>query len=455
MKNNIKYLIFSFILVVGLISSKGPSNVRDQTTSKDNFNYLEEQQQPLSYFNIYRGNNHSHTIFTWTHGAHREKAILDLASPTKFHPDWNVPPGMDWKDYKTINQNPKDYTNRQGLPANHFELAIKNGYDFYATTDHSQEPTLQPVSANSPVWQTILKTADKYNHDSVFVALSGFEFSRNTTADGGKGHFNVINSSEYVNADHGQRGPALPWPEANWSIPQFYNWGKSAKPHGGLGYVVVGFNHPDSDQYNDWDHIDSEIIKLISTFEIHTNYGSIRWRAYISALNKGWRVSPIGVLDNHGFKERFENQAPPTFVLAPVLTREAITRSMRQRRTFASWIEGVELRYAVNGFIMGSILDSPDTFNFHIEVNTRPSHPDERVRRIQILRDHSGGEDDVEVAADILFDGDKNEIVWTPVIEDSSARYFLLRIYHAKDITDDGNFKPDGSTVSAPVWTGR
>jgi len=452
LKNHIKYTL---ILIVGLLSSKSISNVQGQATNKDKLNYLVEQQQALSYFNIYRGNSHSHTIYTWTHGAHREEGMLDLASPTKFHPDWNVPPGMDWKDYKTISLNPNNYTNRQGLPANHFEMAIKNGYDFYATTDHTQEPNLQPVSVNNPAWQTILKTADTYNHDSVFVALSGFEFSRNTNADGGNGHINVINSSEYVNADYGQRGPALPWPEANWSIPQFYNWIKSARPHGDKGDVLVGFNHPDSVQYNDWDHIDPEIVKLISTFELHTGYGPIRWRAYIRALNKGWMVAPIGVLDNHGFKGRFENLAPPTFVLAPVLTREAIIRSMRQRRTFTSWIEGVELRYAVNGVIMGSILDSPDTFNFHIEVNTRPSHPDERIRRIQILRDHSGGEDEVELAADILFDGDKNEIVWTPVIKDSSARYFLLRIYHAKDMTDDGNFKLDGSTVSAPVWTGR
>ena len=49
------------------------------------------------------------------------------------------------------------------------------------------------------------------------------------------------------------------------------------------GYVVVGFNHPKPDQYNDWDHIDPEIVKLISTFEMHTRYNEIRWEAYIRA----------------------------------------------------------------------------------------------------------------------------------------------------------------------------
>ena len=452
MKIHSNFLFCLFILLFVLIIF---SFERDTQTSINNVSdNLKEQQQPLSYFKIYRGNTHSHTIFTWTHGAHREKGMTDLSSPTKFHPDWNVPPGMDWKDYKTISLNPKDYTNLQGLPANHFEMAIKNGYDFYAITDHSQEPNLQPVLANNPVWQTILKTADKYNDYPDFVALSGFEYSRNTTVNGGAGHINVINSSEYVNADHGQRGPAPPWPEANWSIPQFYNWLKSAQPHNEKGFVVAGFNHPQPNQYNDWDNIDSAIVKLISTFEIHTDYGPIRWKAYIRALNKGWKVSPIGVLDNHGFKDRFENQPPPTFVLAPELTREAITRALRQRRTFSSWNAGVELRYAVDGNIMGSILDNPDTCNFQIEVKTRYSHPNERVRCIQILR-NSEGEDNVKVAAEKLFDGNKDKIFWNPVIEDTSAKYFLLRIYHTNDMNEDGSFKLHGSTISAPIWTGR
>lgn len=452
-----RYLFYSLILSIGILISSSSFRmvISDYTDIDNNVNYIEEKQQPLSYFNIYRGNTHSHTILTWTHGAHRKVGMTDLSSPTEFHPDWNVPSGVDWMDPGTINLNQETYTNRQGLPDNHFERAIASGYDFYAITDHTQEPVLQPVSKNNWAWQAILKAAEKFDKYPNFVALSGFEYSRNTRTDGGKGHINVLNSSEYVNADHGQRGPAPPWPEANWSIPEFYTWLKSAQAHNKKGFVVAGFNHPQPDQYNDWDNIDSVIVKLISTFEIHTGYGSIRWNAYIRALNKGWKVSPIGVLDNHGFKDRFENLPPPTFVLAHELTREGIMNALRQRRTFASWNEGVELRYSVNGIIMGSTLDSPDKFNFNIEIKTPPSKPNERVRRIQILRDHPGGEDDVEVVAEAMFEGDKDEIVWNPLIEDSSARYFFLRVHHNNDFQDGVNFKIQGSTLSAPVWTGR
>jgi hypothetical protein len=382
----------------------------------------------LSYFNIYRGNSHSHTIFTWTHGAHREH-IANLEFPTEFNPEWNVPPGVDWRDHSTINLNPEYYTNLQGLPDNHFELAIANGYDFYAITDHTQEPNLQPVSLDNPAWQATLRAAEKYDRPG-FVAMTGFEYSRNTARDGGSGHINVINSQEYINADHGQRGPAPPWPEADWSIPQFYNWVKSLpQAHGGKGHVVVGFNHPSPNQYNDWDHIDDEIAALISTFEVHTNYSTIRWEAYIRALIKGWKVSPIGVHDNHDYAAITNpDRPPPTLVLAPELTREAITNAMRQRRTFASWNQGVELRYSVNRYIMGSTLDSPDKFSFEIQVKTRPSHIGERVRRIQILRDHPEGEYDVEIVAEAMFDGDKDEVLWTPVDRRLMAPGFIFYV---------------------------
>jgi hypothetical protein len=458
MKNFSNPLLYSLIIVAGLFACKSPYDLtkHEQTSISDHLEIIDEQLQPLAYFNIYRGNTHSHTIFTWTHGEHRKAGISDLSSPTEFHPDFNVPSGVDWKDYNSLSLDPEGYTNRQGLPANHFQLAKMNGYDFYAVSDHTQEPNLQPVSAGNLAWRATLTAAEKYDDDPNFVALSGFEYSRNSNADGGSGHINVLNSSEYVNADHGQRGPALPWPGANWSIPQFYNWVKSAKPHGNKGDVVVGFNHPSSSQYNDWDHIDEEIVKQISTFEVHTNYGRIRWDSYLRALNKGWKVSPIGVHDNHGYTPILRSDLPPpTFVLAPELTREAITRAMKHRRTFASWNEDVELRYAVNGYIMGSTLDSPDKFNFHIVINTPSSKPNERVRRIQILRNHSGGQDDVEIVSEMLFDGEKDEIVWKPVIEDTSAKYFLLVVYHTNDIQVDGKFKSNGSTLSAPIWTGR
>lgn len=442
-------LCFSLLLLV--LSCKSYQKA-DNEQIRHSVNSSDESLKDLSYFNVYRGNTHSHTIYTWTHGEHRAKGISDLSQPTEFHPDWNVPPGVDWRNHNSINLNPEFYTNRQGLPENHFELAIANGYDFYAITDHTQEPSMQPVSKDNSTWKSILKAVDKYNRPG-FVALTGFEYSRNTTENGGNGHINVLNSSTYVNADHGQRGPAPEWPEANWNIPQFYDWVKnSAEPHHNEGYVVVGFNHPSPNQYDDWNNIDAQIVDKISTFEIHTNYNKNRWDAYIRALNKGWKVSPIGVHDNHGYTAILNKQLPPpTFVLAPELTLEAITKGLRERRTFASWNEGVELRYSVNGYIMGSTVNKSDQYKFNIEITTPKSKPNEQVRYIQILQNHPDGEG-VSVAAEKFFERGKDKVVWKTSIKNDNATYYLLQVFHENDKSSDGTYKEHGSTISAPVW---
>lgn len=405
----------------------------------------------LSQFNVYRGNSHSHTIFTWTHGEHREKGMDKLDTPTEFHPDYHVPPGVDWRDHNSINPDPTGYTNKQGLPENHFELAIANGYDFYAITDHTQEPNLQPVSKDNPAWKATISAAEKYNRPD-FVALAGFEYSRNSTRNGGAGHINVINSPEYVNADHGQRGPVPAWPEANWSVPQFYDWvKKNTKPHNDEGYVAVGFNHPSLKQYDDWEHIDDEIAEIISTFELHTNYKQNRWDAYIRALNKGWKLSPIGVHDNHGYSAILNKRLPPpTLVLAPELTKAAITKALCERRTFVSWNEGVELRYAVNNHIMGSTIDKSSQYKFYIEITA----PGPKVSYVQILRNSPDGEG-TSIAAEQFFDGDNDKVVWETSIKEEDANYYLLQVFHENDRDSDGKYKENGSTVSAPVWIKR
>lgn len=446
-------IFLSLILAVTLSSCKGTNKISQ--AGKPQFESLEAAQQPLSYFNVYQGNTHSHTLFTWTHGEHRKELIKELDKPTPFGPKFIAPPGTDWRDDKTINLDPQHYPLLQGIPANHLALAKENGYDFYAITDHCQEPPLNPVSPDNRAWKNIKEACDKYLSDPGFVAIPGVEYSRNTQADGGQGHINVLNAATYINADHGQRGPVPAWPAANWSIVKFYGWVKSdPEPYDG-GPVVVGFNHPSKNQYADFANIDPEIAKRISTFELHTNYSAQRWAAYIHCLNKGWKVSPIGVLDNHGYsailnKEKF----PPTMVLAPKLTREEILKGLRERRTFVSYIRGTELKYSANGYIMGSTLRNSDKFSFNIEVKT-PNGGQSNVRRIQVLKNHSNGTDDVEVVAEALFDGTKDVISWEPVINDLNAKYFIVRVHHGKDVAEDGTFKANGSSVAAPVWIER
>jgi len=385
----------------------------------------DEQRLELSAFGIYRGETHAHTMYTYSHGSHRDKDKTVKA-------DWD-----------RVN-----YSNYQGPPEKYFEQAKAKGFDFFAVTDHSQEEAFQPVdSGTNKAWLDIQAAAKKYT-DENFVAIAGFEFSRNAQFDGektGTGHMNAINVSEYLNAK-------------DVGFPKFYEWLKNARPASGGGSVVASFNHPSSNGYQDWAYLDKEIADVVTMFELRTVYrGRPRWDAYVRALNKGWKVSPISVTDSHGYWH-LDNIPPLTCVLATELTKEALTRAMRQRRTYTSWAAErktrVDLKYSVNGNVMGSTLDKPTRLAFHVEMKTAAEDAGQRVRRIQVLRNHPTDVDKVEVAAEALFDGETNEIVWDKILQDDSSRYFLLRIHHTNDMKD-GAFNEYGSTYSAPVWTGR
>ncbi|MEX0685133.1 MAG: hypothetical protein WD267_09235 [Balneolales bacterium] len=445
----IKSLFYTLILTLSFVSCQSNTDFQNNV----NADSLKEQQLPLSDYNIYKGETHAHTVFTWSHGNHRESFDGPL------NPEWDKPEAIKFDDHTTITLNPDDYPNVQGLPANYYSKAKEKGFDFFITTDHSHDEPLQPVSIDNRAWKASRDASVRYNDDPDFVALNGVEYGRNGVDSLGIGHLNPINIAEYVNGD--QREGAAPWPEADWSIPQLYDWLKTAEPAGGEGYVVASFNHPGRTQYNDWDYLDNEIRDIITMFELRTVFrgSGPRWAGFIRALNKGWKVSPISVTDSHGYWH-VDTIQPLTWVLAPELTKTAITNAMRQRRTYTSWAgqrdTQVDLKYSVNGYIMGSTLDTPEAYNFQIEINTHPTDKAQNVKKIQIIRDHPNGDlDQVEVAAEVEFDGNEERIEWAPVIEDNGAKYYFLRVYHNSDMNDAGGFNEHGSTYSAPIWTGR
>ena len=167
---------------------------------------VDEQRLELSAFHIYRGESHAHTVFTYSHGNHRD-------TDKTLKADWDR----------------ENYSNYQGPPEKYFELAKAKGFDFFVVTDHSQEEPLQPVDAQrNKAWLATQAAAKKYT-DETFVAMAGFEFSRNAQFDGegtGTGHMNAINVSEYLNAK-------------DVGFPKFYDWLKQAQPARGQGCVVA------------------------------------------------------------------------------------------------------------------------------------------------------------------------------------------------------------------------
>src|SRR6478672_4591892 len=90
----------------------------------------------VSEYHIYRGNTHTHTIFTASHGDHlvaakktgeeKSESGLQIDPQGVQRPAKGMVRKANWQAF-------------QGEPAEHFARARTNHYDFYITTDHSQD----------------------------------------------------------------------------------------------------------------------------------------------------------------------------------------------------------------------------------------------------------------------------------------------------------------------------
>jgi hypothetical protein len=398
---------------------------------------------PAPEYHIYAGSTHAHTAYTWSHGEQWAKS--DCAGIQVYAPNPAFPGISTWSDgyvksktgcagifvidslqYPSPGMTLKpNWTEVQGLPSKHFELAKKNGYDFYATTDHSQESGFQASTA----WADTKKQAAAAS-GSEFQALAGFEYSEND-GPGGVGHINVFNTAGMLNA----LTPGI-------DLPYFYKWLKTA-PANGDGPVVASFNHPGADQYNNWDYRDPQVTDIITMLEVINSNNKIHYDAFVHALDKGWKVSPVCGNDNHGLTGIAKNTSR-TFVLAKEKTKAAILDAMKNRRTYASLAKNLQCRYTVNRAIMGSTLDRPNTFQFQIAA----SDTKDRITQLDIVKD--GG-----AVVQTFTPPPGNSIVWNPEITDSSSKYFFVRVWTASGGDAPGADPAKPVAWLAPVWTGR
>ena len=407
---------------------------------------------PAAEYRIYAGSTHAHTAYTWSHGDQFTKN--ECAGIMVYGPDPASPLSFTWADgyvksthgcagIYVINsvQYPspsvtvkKDWKEYQGPPAVHFSLAKSSGYDFYITTDHSQEAAFQPMSPANPAWAASKREAAVASGGG-FVALAGFEYSEND-GPGGTGHINVINSAGMLNA----LAPGI-------DLPYFYKWLATAEANGD-GPVLASFNHPEADQYNHWAYRDSKVTGIITMLEVINSNNKIHYEAFVNALDKGWKVAPVCGNDNHGTAGISRNVSR-TFVLAKEPTKAAILDAMKNRRTYAALDKNIQCRYAVNGAVMGSTLNREKIFKFDILVSDPDSsNPKDAITKIDIVKDGGVVVKDFQPSPGYL-------IHWTPAIEDSSATYFFVRVWTAGGGEAPGADPAKPMAWLAPVWTGR
>jgi hypothetical protein len=386
---------------------------------------------PAAY-HLYAGNTHSHTTFTWSHG--------DQWVNAKPQPGEKKIPGIVVDEQGA--QRPSasqvlkpDWEKHQGPPAEHFVLAKASGYDFYVTTDHSQEMGFQPPSPTNPNWAATKRAAAEAT-DAAFVALAGYEHSENDGPDG-MGHINVINSDSYLNA----LAPGT-------DLRYFYKWLKTAAPNGD-GPIVASFNHPGPHQYRDWAYRDADVTDVITMLEVINSNNKIHYEAFVNALDRGWKVSPVCGNDNHGLWG-ITHHTSRTFVLATDKTKPAILEAMKHRRTYATLAKNLHCTYTANGSIMGSTLDGPEAIQFDISItDPDPDNPNHKITKIDIIKD--GG----AVAETYVPSPPAHAVTWKPTLRDTTSKYFFIRIWDAGG-GDAPKADPDKPVAwLAPVWTGR
>jgi hypothetical protein len=386
---------------------------------------------PSPQYHIYAGNTHSHTSNTWSHGEQFIPAKQE--SGAKKAPGISVTPEGVQSATKSNTLKP-DWQEHQGPPSAHYALAKAKGYDFYITTDHSQEATFQPVSPTNATWVAAKREAAEAT-DANFVAIAGYEHSENNGPKG-TGHLNVFNSSEYLNA----LAPGI-------DLPYLYKWLATVPPNG-EGPVVASFNHPGARGYENWAYRDPIVTDIITMLEVINSNKKLHYEAFVSALDKGWKVSPVCGNDNHGFWG-ISHHTSRTFVLATAKTKVAILDAMKNRRTYASLDGNIQCRYTVNGAIMGSTLNHPDVFEFAIAINDPDTNkPKDKITKIDIVKD--GGPVVQEYKPTPAY-----SVTWNTTIHDATNRFFFVRVWNA-----GGGDAADGNPAHpvawlAPVWTGR
>ena len=388
---------------------------------------------PGPEYQIYSGNTHSHTEYTWSHGAQFDKAAPETDSGNRKKAGIRVSPEGTQSPPEDATPRP-DWRKFQGPPAAHYALAKSNGYDFYVTSDHSQEAAFQPVSPANPAWVATKRAAAEAT-DANFVAIAGYEHSENN-GPCGKGHLNVFNSSEYLNA----LAPGI-------DLPYLYKWLKTARPDGD-GPVVASFNHPGADQYDNWAGRDAGVTDIITMLEVINSNTKIHYEGFLAALAAGWKVSPVCGNDNHGLGG-ITRHTSRTFVLATARTKAAILDAMKNRRTYASLDGNIRCRYTVNGAIMGSTLDRPDVFKFDISVSDPDTaKPGNMITKIDIVKDGGAVVLDYNPAP-------AHSVTWTPTVNDASSRFFFVRVWNAGGGDAAGGDPKKPVAWLAPVWTGR
>ncbi|MEC9358483.1 MAG: hypothetical protein VX836_11525 [Pseudomonadota bacterium] len=250
------------------------------------------------------------------------------------------------------------------IPADFYRTVHDAGYDYAAGSDHSDTldtgvfisvgsdcfttpdgllTCLIPTADELVKWQSTANQASQESGED-FLAIRGFEWTSDRF-----GHINVYFSSNFSNAK--TDGGYLVTMDTFWAwftrAPDQIGEGGSITapvPFGGGNDGLAQFNHPsdkclsDSDagcNWNDYELIPEAVDRMFG-MEVYNdgNRDDKYMDDYLRALDKGWRLAPIGSEDEHGLKFGSEER-PKTVTIAQSLDEAGFREAWLARRTYA------------------------------------------------------------------------------------------------------------------------
>ena len=293
-------------------------------------------------------------------------------------------------------------------PGDYFAKAKSLGYSFVGSSEHSDTlntglflsvgdqcfaslegllTCLTPTADELVKWRNTAEQAQAASDES-FLAIRGFEWTSDRF-----GHINVYFSKNFSNAklDGGYlftMDTFWGWFTRDADTPALNGGSLSGEvPMGGGSDALAHFNHPhdkcfDTESaecdWNDFTLIPEAVERMFGIELYNTDHRNDRYLPYYAkALDKGWRLAPIGSEDNHWGTYGAEGH-PKTVTLATDLGEAAIKAAWQARRTYAL-APGQHLRvdFQAEGHPMGSQLscDLGSRVVLQTQVNQKDGSP--------------------------------------------------------------------------------
>jgi len=352
------------------------------------------------------------------------------------------------------------YSDGVSTPAAAYQYArntAQTPLDFLAVTDHNHAAGGLPMTP--ALYQQGLAEAAAANEDGAFVAIYGQEWGLATD-----GHVNIFDAPVLFGWEPGRFDVFV----AQTDYTGLYD---AILANPGPAGPLASFCHPGTNNFENYAFTSAgaavmQGMALVngpanSTSTTESDVGNTNFDSfYITALRRGFWVSPFADQDNHNATWGASSQSR-TAVLAQALTKEFILESISRSRTYATQDHNVVVDMKVNGWFMGArfAASAPHGVDFDVTV-TDPD--DEDTILFELFRGEPGVSDAeiIATAANVgrFVHRDKE----SPAPGEGARRVYFLRITQADnhriwtapvEVTLFTN--PTDVVEDAPAWGGQ